>query len=149
MLFAGDAILMTEAKEDLQILLNDADRFRKEMEVIFSKEKSQVLVVGNEEENQENKVWGESKLKKINEYMYLGLQVNGEGLNKERDNKIFKAEQWFRRLGSILCFRANVYEVTRGLWKGGAVSSIMYLAKTLNFREKEINNLNLTQRKGG
>lgn len=146
LLFADDVIIMAENGEDLQSLLNEVNRFGEEMGVKFSKEKSQIMIMRNEEGNQERWFIGDTELKITNEYVYLGLAVNMEGLKVEREKKMFKAEQWCGQLSSVLGFRANSYEVTRGLWKGVAIPSILYGTEVLNFR-KELNNLNIIQRK--
>ena len=58
-----------------------------------------------------------------------------------------KAEQKNAIINSKIGFRANKYEVTRGLWKGWAVPAIMYGAEIIDMGQNEIKGLDIVQNK--
>ena len=53
------------------------------------------------------------------------------------------------RLCSISKFRANKYEVGRGLWKGIAVPSLMYGMDTVKWNKEEIDKMEVIQNRVG
>ena len=66
-----------------------------------------------------------------------------------KNEKIFKANQWWGRLGSIAKLRSNRYEIVRGIWKNIAVPGIMYGMNVLGVTEKELKDLEIIQNKIG
>ena len=96
------------------------------MEVTFSKEKCQVMVIN---ENNQNDIQLRMKgeiLEKVNSYKYLGTNVTQRGLENEPQMKRIKAEQWWGRINNATKFRSNSYEIVKGLWRGVAVPNLMY-----------------------
>ena len=86
LLFADDIIMVAETAEDLQRMLDEVTRYGREMEVKFSKEKSQVMII-NKDENEEKKWFLNGKeMEKVTKYRYtyLGIQVQDTGQEKER-----------------------------------------------------------------
>ena len=71
------------------------------------------------------------------------------GFGKAKTDKFFKCNQWFGRLGSAVKFRANKYEVVRGVWKGLGVPNIMYAAGVLPWNAGEFGKLEVAQNKIG
>ena len=71
--------------------------------------------------------------KRLEECKYLGLFINKGGCEKCKGDKIFEAQQWLGRFAGVAKFRANKYEVIRGLWKDEAVPSIMYAMEVINW----------------
>ena len=147
LLFADDIVLMAETAEELQSMLNEVTRYSEEMEVKFSNEKSQIMIINRDEEVEERWFLNNREMEIINKYNYLGIQFQNTGLLKEKNEKINKAEQWYGRLGSSLGFRANTYEIMRGMWKGVAVPSIMYGMEILTMTRTEIRSIETTQNK--
>ena len=66
------------------------------------------------------------KLEEVEEFKYLGLKINKNGLEGERNKIRSKAEKMYGIVNGKTNCRVNKYEVIRGLWKGIAVPTIMY-----------------------
>ena len=82
-------------------------------------------------------------------YKYIGINVCQNGFGKAKTDKIFICNQWFGRLGSAVKFRANKYEVVRGVWKALGVPNIMYAAGVLPWNAGEFGKLEVPQNKIG
>ena len=63
--------------------------------------------------------------------------------------RIYRAIQWWGRLGSITNFRSNKYEVVRGVRKAIAVLGILYGMDTMNWSLKETKKIEVVQNKIG
>ena len=92
---------------------------------------------------------GNTIVKRVNNYEYLGVILDKEGAGKAKADRIFRANQWWGRLCSIAKFRANKYEVGRGLWKGVAVPSLMYGMDTVKWSKEEIDKMEVIQNRVG
>ena len=149
-LFADDGVLVAENLEDLQVMLNEVERFSKDFNINFGASKCKVMIInereGNGEERQEVKLYN-TNLEVVKEYKYLGLNLENLGLSKEKNMLRIKAEQKNAIINSKIGFRANKYEVTRGLWKGWAVPAIMYGAEIIDMGQNEIKGLDIVQNK--
>ena len=86
-------------------------------------------------------------MKKVNEYKYLGLTIGNKGLEKEKNNIRVKAEKNLSTIKAKTKLRANKYEITRGLWKGIAVPTLLYGAEILELGENETRGLEVVQNK--
>ena len=147
LLFADDIVLITENEMEMQEMINEVDRYAQEMEVNFSKEKCQVMIINeNEQENIQIRMQ-EEILEKVNSYKYLGTNMTNRGLENEPQLKRIKAEQWWGRINNMTKFRSNSYEIVRGLWKGVAVPNLMYNLEITNLKEIDIRGLETTQNK--
>ena len=58
-----------------------------------------------------------------------------------------KAEIEFNKIKSQCVFRANKYEIVRGLWKGVAVPTLMYGLEVVETPATQIANLETVQKK--
>ena len=74
--------------------------------------------------------------------MKRGVHCTG----KARSKKKIKANEWW---GKLCKFRANKYEVIRGIWKTIAVPSLLYGMDTINWSVEETNVLEIIQNKMG
>ena len=124
LLFADDVVLLTESWEDMQKLLEEVGKFSEDMEMKFGIDKCKVMTInGKEEGNETNnqlQLLGKD-IEKVDSYKYLGLEIYNKGLVKERKKLRKKAEKMYGIINGKINFRANKYEVMRGLWKGLAV----------------------------
>ena len=66
-----------------------------------------------------------------------------------KNNRLFRANQWWGRLFSVTKLRSNNYEVVRGIWKSIAVPSLMYGMETIPWTMGEINKMETIQNKIG
>ena len=82
LLFADDIVLITENELEMQAIINEVDRYAQEMEVIFSKDKCQVMIINeNAQENLQIRMKGEI-LERVNSYKYLGTNITTNEKNK-------------------------------------------------------------------
>ena len=150
LLYADDIVVVSEDKDELQKILDIVDQYGKEFEMKFSKEKSKVLVI-NADENDEGRTWdlGNMKIGRNNSYKYLGMIIDEQGTDRTKRDRIAKGIQWVGRLGSVSRYRANKYEVVRGLWKGMAVPGLMYGLETMSWTNREIDKMEVVQNRVG
>ena len=149
MLFADDVLLMAENKEQLQALLNEAETFSKDIQTNFGIEKCKVMIINkrqNENIESEYTLMGR-KLEEVEEFKYLGLKINKNGLEGERNKMRSKAEKMYGIINGKTNCRVNKYEVIRGLWKGIAVPTIMYGTELIGIGKKEMKGLEIVQNK--
>ena len=140
LLFVDDVVLLTESWEDIQKLLEEAGKFSEDMEMKFGIDKCKVMTInGKEEGNETNnqlQLLGKD-IEKVDSYKYLGLEIDNKGLVKERNKLRKKAEKMYGIINGKINFRANKYEVMRGLWKGLAVPTVMYGLEIMEVGGKE------------
>ena len=74
---------------------------------------------------------------------------NAEGTSKAKNDRIFRANQWWGRLGSVSRLRSNKYEVCRMIWKAVAVPSLMYGMEVIDWSVGEISRMEVIQNKVG
>ena len=79
----------------------------------------------------------------------LGCVLNTSGCEKPKNKKLFRAQQWYERLESVACFRANRYECLKGIWKSIAVLSIMYGMNVMKWIKCELDKMEVVQNKVG
>ena len=149
LLYADDVVIMAESSEDLQECLNAVHTYARDFKVRFSSEKSQVLVINEPAEVNEEWNIGQTVIKRTKEYKYLGIKINELGCEGCKDEKVAKANQWWGRLGSAAKFRANKYDVVRCLWKGVGVPAVMYATGVLNWTERDFDKLEVVQNRIG
>ena len=150
LLFADDAIIVAENLEDLQKMLQEVDRYSKELQINFGANKCKIMILNNKQENgtprREIKLNG-TALEIVKEYKYLGLTIEDSGLSKEKIMTRSKAEKKNAIINSKIHFRANKYEVSRGMWKGWAVPAIMYGMEIIPINQAEQKGLEVVQNK--
>ena len=150
LLYADDIVVMSDCGMELQQMLDVVSEYGRDFAVKFSSDKSEVMVInGNVEELDRKWKIGNAEIGRTNEYRYLGCVLNEKGCEPAKNDKIFKANQWYGRLGSVARFRANKYECIRGLWKGVAVPGIMYGMEVMHWTENELARLDVIQNKIG
>ena len=69
------------------------------------------------------------------------------GLTREENTLRLKAEKQMGILRSSSTFRANKYEVIRGIWKGVVVPMTLHGIETLHVRVKDSHSLETIQNK--
>ena len=145
--FADDIVIIAEKMEDLQQMLDEVGKFSEEIKLKFGTEKCKILVINEDINNiQENKgkLLGE-ELEFVEEYKYLGVNIDKNGLQKEKNGMRKKAEKMYGIINGKINNRANKYEVMRGLWKGIAVPTIMYGTEIIEINKKEERGLEIVQ----
>lgn len=149
LLYADDIVLIAESASELQEMLDISFEFASEFSLTYSTGKCGVLSINvREPEGVEFKL-GQSIVDRVEKYTYLGVLMDEKGAAGAKRERIFKANQWWGRLCAVSKFRADKYEVTRGLWKGIAVPSIMYGMETMNWSAEEIRQVEVIQNKIG
>ena len=140
---------MAENERDLQEILDVIGKFSTDTGTKLSAEKSQILIINESNINREERKWKllNQEMKKVNEYKYLGLTIGNKGLEKEKNNIRVKAEKNLSMIKAKTKLRANKYEITRGLWKGIAVPTLLYGAEILEIGGKETKGLEVVQNK--
>ena len=94
LLYADDIVIMSECGEELQRMLDIVSRYGRDFNVKFSSEKSQVLVINGGENDVERKWKLDGKdISRTNEYKYLGCVLNMNGCEKDKNKKLFRAQQ--------------------------------------------------------
>ena len=68
---------------------------------------------------------------------------------KEKNQRLFKAQRWYVQISSAMKLRASKYEIVRELWKVVAVPGIMYAMNVLPWTAEEIKKLDVVQNKVG
>ena len=147
LLYADDIILLAENGRDMQEMLNTTRDYAREFSMTFGETKCGVMRF-NTKDTRDFKLGG-INMKRFNKYKYLGIRYEDKGMEGAKNEKIFKANQWWGRLGSIAKLRANRYEIVRGMWKNIAVPGIMYGMNVLGVTEKELKDLEIIQNKIG
>lgn len=148
LLYADDIVLIAGSNEVLQKMLNITSKYGQDFGVRFSREKSGVMVINGQEVEEGWKLSG-GDLPRVENYKYLGVMLNEKGMAKAKKEKALMGRQWWGRLASICKFRANSYEVVRGLWKSVAVPSIMYGIEAIGFTKRDIAELDRIQNRVG
>ena len=122
----------------------------RDFKVKFRSDKSQVLAIdGGEDDDERTWKLDAGDISRTNEYKYMGCVLNTSDCEKAKNEKLFRAQQWYRRLGSAARFRANWYECFRGIWKNIAVPSIMYGKNVMKWTKGELDKLEVIQNKVG
>ena len=115
LLYADDIILLAENAGDMQKMLNITTDYAREFSMTFGETKCGVMRYNTEDTRDFN--LGRLVMKRFNKYKYLGIRYENTGMEGAKYEKVFKANQWWGRLGSIAKLRANRYEILRGIWK--------------------------------
>ena len=79
----------------------------------------------------------------------MGSVLSMSGCEDAKNKKLFKAQQWYGRVGSVARFMATRYECFRGIWKSMAVPSIMYGMNVMKWTKGELDKLEVIQNKVG
>ena len=114
LIYADDVVLIADEEATLQDMLNVVASFGNEFSLSFNSKKCGVLIVNKPEMGIENFRVGNVAINRVKEYTYLGVVFNEMGTSKVKVERLFRANQWLGRLGSITNFRSNRYEVVRG-----------------------------------
>ena len=149
LIYADDVVLIADNEATLQDMLNVVASFGNEFSLSFNSKKCGVLIVNKPELGRENFSIGNVVINRVREYNYLGVVFNEMGTGKAKMERIFRAIQWWGRLGSITNFRSNKYEVVRGVWKVIAVPGILYGMNTMNWSLEETKKIEVVQNKIG
>jgi hypothetical protein len=150
LLYADDIVLIAGDRGNLQRMLDITTEYGRDFKVKFNRAKCGVMII-NAEEGSEQETFRLSgmDIERVREYKYLGITLAEDGMERAKREKQNKALQWWGRLASICKFRANRYEVVRGLWKGVAVPSIMYSIEAFGYTKGEGDKLERIQNRVG
>ena len=103
-LYADDIILFGDSSTDLQDELQILAKYGLDFDVRFSSEKRDLVLLflvinGNGDNENSDTSWKlrPLEIKRTKEYKYLGVTVNEEGMKKESQEKLFKAQHWLGR----------------------------------------------------
>ena len=149
LLFADDVVLIAENGEELQELLDEASVFSEEMQMKFGVEKCKVMVINEKQDggNEEKYTLSGKEMEKVAEFKYLGVIIDREGIEKEKNRIRNKAERMYGMISGKTNCRVNKYEIMRGLWKGIAVPTIMYGTEVIGLGKKQVKGLEIVQNK--
>lgn len=143
--YADDIVLMAESKGEMEDLLHITNTYGKEWELKFSEKKCKVMEFNTEERNQW--VLGNTVLEIVDKYIYLGLEVNKEGIGEEKQRKINEGKA--RKMAGIIMNSGsrsiNKFDVGKSLWKGVAVPYCLYGSEITKYREADITKLEIVQ----
>lgn len=149
LLYADDVVLIADELPMMQKMLDIANDYSREFSLNFSAKKCGVMVVnGAQDEGQELKL-GSETLERVSKYNYLGVMFDEKGIESAKQNRIYRGNQWWGRLSSIAKFRANKYEILRGIWKNIAVPGLTYAMDTVNWTGGEVKQMDIVQNKIG
>ena len=149
LLCADDIILIAENEDMLQEMLNIVSDYANEFSMSFSNSKCGVMEINKPEGGREEFILGNKEIKRVKQYNYLGVLFEEVGTGRAKSERIFRANQWWGRLCSMANFRANKYEVVRGIWKTVAVPGILYAMDTMSWSAEEVNKIEAIQNKVG
>ncbi len=76
LLFADDIVLIAKSPQELQSLLNIANKFAKKWNLKFNSKKSKVMAFGKRLDKNANWTLGGESIDEVNEYKYLGYFIN-------------------------------------------------------------------------
>ena len=106
-------------------MLNIVNDYGNEFSMSFNNNKCGVMAINKPEGGKEEFKLGNKEIKRVKQYNYLGVLFEEVGTGRAKSERIFRANQWWGRLCSMANFRANKYEVVRGIWKTIAVPNIL------------------------
>ena len=149
LLYADDVVILAENEEMLQKMLKIVNDYGNEFSLNFNSNKCGIMILNKPEEGREDFRLGNEIISRVRNYTYLGVLFDEGGTGKAKLDRIFKANQWWGRLGSVTKFRSNKYEVLRGLWKSIAIPGILYAMNVINWNIEEINKMEVIQNKVG
>ena len=149
LLYADDVVLIAEEREDMQKLLDISADYGREFSLSFGVGKCGVMMINCEGDVGREFMLGRDPLNKVNRYKYLGVNLDEKGADGAKNDRLFRANQWWGRLCSVAKLRSNKYEVIRGIWKSIAVPSLMYGMETIPWTVGELNKMEAVQNKIG
>ena len=149
LLYADDIVLIADDESEMQKMLDIAGGYSREFSLNFSIKKCGNLMINGRKEKGLNLKLGNETIERVNKYKYLGVIFDEKGTDGAKNNRIFKANQWWGRLCSIVKFRSNRYEIIRGIWKNIVVPSLLHGMDVVNWTMSEINKLESIQNKIG
>ena len=129
MAYADDLVLIAKSKDDLEKMLVHVRNYEKASNAKLNEKKSQILSFGN------------SRIDKISEIeqskervRHLGIYFDQNGLINNIDEIIEKVEKKLKILKNIFPnFTTRV-----NIWKGYAISSLLYQSEIITITEKQI-----------
>ena len=149
LMYVDDIVLFSVTATGMQSLLNAVGDYSKEFDVIFGHEKSNIIAINEVSPDAYEWFLNDTKLENVSEYRYLGVLLSSNGCSKGKNQRLFKAQQWYGQLYSATKFRHNKYEIVRELWKGVTVPGILYAMNVLPWILDEIQKLEVIQNKVG
>ncbi len=80
--YADDIVLLAENKREMEEMLQITDKYGREWGLRYSERKCKVMEFNSDNSNQW--VLGNNVLEVVDKYIYLGLEVNKEGIGGEK-----------------------------------------------------------------
>ena len=149
LLYADDVVLIADDRDRLQEMLDVVDGYGKEFSLSFNRNKCGVLVMNETGNNIEQFRLGNLGISNVEQYNYLGVTFTKLGIGQAIKERISRANQWWGRLGSIVSFRSNKYEVVRGIWKSVAVPGLLYGMDTVRWSQENLEKMEKIQNRVG
>ena len=149
LLYADDVVLIADSEVMLQEMLDMATGYGNEFSLSFNYSKCGVLSINKPEHGRENFRLGNQEISRVRQYKYLGVLFEEGGTGRAKSERIFRANQWWGILCSMVKFRSNKYEVVREIWKSIAVPGILYAMDSINWTADEIRKIDVIQNKVG
>ena len=149
LLFADDVVLIAEDREGLQELLDEVSIFSVDMNMKFGVDKCKVMKINGKQNNMncdKFNILGK-ELEIVDEIKYLGLIINKDGMENEKNRIRNKAEKMYGIINGKTNCRINKYEIIRGLWKGMTMPTIMYRLEVIAWGKKEIKRIEVVKNK--
>ena len=135
MAYADDLVLLARSKKDLERMLEHVRNYEKASNAKLNEKKSQILSFGKEE-NMIKNISEIEQCKKEEQVRHLGFFFNHQGLINNIDEiieKIKKKLNILRNLFPNFTTRVNI-------WKGYAISSLLYQSEVIVITEQQIKN---------
>lgn len=102
MIFADDMMKWEDGTGDVQIELDDLNRQMKVRGLNMSKEKSEVMATGRVEDTDKDILLGDTPLKFVDEFTYLGTVITNNGrLNQEISRRLEKGRKFSKVLNTL------------------------------------------------
>ncbi len=131
MAYADDLVLISDNREDLERMLEHVRNYEKASNAKLNEKKSQILSFGNEIIEEIN---GIKQCDKEDKVRHLGFYFNRNGLINNIDDiieNIHKKLKILKNLFPNFTTRINI-------WKGYAISSLLYQSEVITIEEKQI-----------
>lgn len=84
--FADDIAIIADNKEDLQLNLITWNETLKDSGMTINKNKTKVMVVGDEQEDMKIEIEG-SQIEQVRTFQYLGVRINAKGTQEAEINQ--------------------------------------------------------------
>ena len=145
--FADDTMLLAETAEDMQRLLNVAERYANERGMKFNASKCKIMIFGDACDYG----WtiGNNVLEVVSEYKYLGMTICNKSdiFEKHKREKELGMLRMIGMLNVVAAKCGNKYKIIRELWKGVGVPRSLYGYEVCKATKNELDRMERIQNK--